>query len=176
MTAVAIRPNANRADASVVTGVRIRPVVVPLDPPLRTASGVMATAPLVLVDITTDKAVVGRAYVFTYTPSVLPTLARLAEAISGQLVGQPVAPKAVVDRIRRRLALLGTAGLMDMALAGLDMELWDAHARGLGLSLVRHIARAHGGDVLVESAPDKGSKFTIALPLVPPSQMGKATA
>jgi len=36
---------------------------------------------------------------------------------------------------------------------------------GLGLSLVRHIVRAHGGDVLVESAPDEGSKFTIELPL-----------
>jgi signal transduction histidine kinase len=38
---------------------------------------------------------------------------------------------------------------------------------GLGLSLVRHIARAHGGEVHVESTPDKGSKFTIALPLDP---------
>src|SRR6202047_5409694 len=38
---------------------------------------------------------------------------------------------------------------------------------GLGLSLVRHIARAHGGEVLVESSPEKGSKFTIALPLDP---------
>jgi signal transduction histidine kinase len=38
---------------------------------------------------------------------------------------------------------------------------------GLGLSLVRHIARAHGGEVLVESTLEKGSKFTIALPLDP---------
>jgi len=36
---------------------------------------------------------------------------------------------------------------------------------GLGLSLVRHIVRAHGGDVQVESVPDQGSKFTIRLPL-----------
>jgi signal transduction histidine kinase len=36
---------------------------------------------------------------------------------------------------------------------------------GLGLSLVRHIVRAHGGEVQVESVPDKGSKFTIRLPL-----------
>jgi signal transduction histidine kinase len=36
---------------------------------------------------------------------------------------------------------------------------------GLGLSLVRHIVRAHGGEVQVESVPDEGSKFTIRLPL-----------
>lgn len=38
------------------------------------------------------------------------------------------------------------------------------HGNGLGLSLVRRIAEAHGGRVMVTSTPDTGTTFTIVLP------------
>jgi signal transduction histidine kinase len=40
----------------------------------------------------------------------------------------------------------------------------QVHGSGLGLSLVRETAKAHGGDVAVRSEPNKGSTFTLSLP------------
>lgn len=42
----------------------------------------------------------------------------------------------------------------------------DSHGAGLGLSLVRQIARLHGGDAVVASGPEAASCFRVELPLV----------
>ncbi len=37
---------------------------------------------------------------------------------------------------------------------------------GLGLAIVRHIVKAHGGEVRIESSENQGSRFTVLLPVV----------
>ena len=46
-----------------------------------------------------------------------------------------------------------------------DPLVHNTKGSGLGLSLVRHISQAHGGDIEVESTPGRGSKFILSLPV-----------
>jgi signal transduction histidine kinase len=48
---------------------------------------------------------------------------------------------------------------------GKDVVAAQIHGNGLGLSLVRHIAAAHGGRVSVESKVGQGSQFILRLPV-----------
>jgi signal transduction histidine kinase len=46
-----------------------------------------------------------------------------------------------------------------------DPLVHNTKGSGLGLSLVMHITKAHGGNIAVESTPGRGSKFVLSLPL-----------
>jgi mandelate racemase len=131
-----------RTSSPTVQGIRVRAVRVPMAEPHRTASGVVAESPLVLTDVTTDAGVSGHSMVFTYAPAALKPTAELIQNVGALVQGEPVAPAEVEQRLARRFRLLGTQGLVGIALAAIDMALWDALARTHGLPLVRLLGGA----------------------------------
>ncbi|WP_436534463.1 enolase C-terminal domain-like protein [Actinoplanes sp. HUAS TT8] len=119
-----------------IQSVSTRAVNLALDRPVETASGIMATTPLVLIDVRTREGVVGRSYVRCYTPLALGPLASLIGNVGEALQGSTAAPLVVHDKVRRMFRLAGPQGLAGMAAAGIDMALWDARAVAAGLPLV----------------------------------------
>jgi mandelate racemase len=148
-----------------VRALRARGAKVAMAMPHRTASGVVTESPLVLVDIETTQGVRGHAVVFTYTAAALQPLVDLVNNFEPLVKGQPLAPESVTRALLGKFRLLGTHGLVGMALSGIDMALWDAAARARGLPLCRLLGAdarptpAYGGigyDGVRESARQAG--------------------
>jgi len=116
---------------------RVRAVRVPMTEPHQTASGVITESPLVLTDVITDTGISGHSMVFTYTPAALKPTAELIQNCEGLVQGEVLAPADIEQKLAKRFRLLGTQGLVGMALAAIDMALWDALARVHSLPLVR---------------------------------------
>ena len=111
-----------RASSPTIRELRVRTVRVPLTEPHRTASGVVAESPLVLTDAITASGIVGRSIAFTYTSAALEATANLIRNIEPLLKGEPLAPAEIEQKLARRFRLLGTQGLVGMALAAIELD------------------------------------------------------
>jgi mandelate racemase len=104
--------------------------------PHQTASGTVTESPLVLIDAVTDQGVSGHAMIFTYTSAALKPSADLIQNMSALVEGEDLAPAHLEQTLSNKFRLLGTQGMVGMALSGIDMALWDALARVHGVSLL----------------------------------------
>lgn len=126
-----------RDSSPTIRGFRVRAVRVPMSEPHQTASGVITESPLVLTDVVTDTGISGHSIVFTYTPAALKPTAELIQNFETLVKGEVLAPAETEQKLAKRFRLLGTQGLVGIALAAIDMALWDALARVHGMPLVR---------------------------------------
>lgn len=118
-----------------IAAITARAVMAPLATPISTAQAVIPAAPLVLVDVATDQGVTGTAYIFGYTPLTLKPLVSFLDGIAGALIGTPADPADVARDTTAQFRLLGRQGIVGMALAGVDMALWDAQAKARDVPL-----------------------------------------
>lgn len=134
----------------------------PLAIPHKTASGTIAAAPLVLLDIETDTGITGSTYIFVYTPIALKPVADLLADLGDMLGGHEVAPRDVAGLVQSKFRLAGNQGFAGMAAAAIDMALWDCLARGADLPLCRLLgaspqaSRAY--DSMGQMSPDETAR------------------
>ena len=110
-------------------------VAVPMTYVLGTSRGAITKAPLLLIDLTTEEGVTGRAYLWSYLPQAMPAIASILTAVLDTVKGERVAPADLWAKLAARFALIGVQGIVRMAMAGFDMACWDALARAAGVPL-----------------------------------------
>lgn len=123
--------------ALTIREIAVRAVDAPLDPPLRNSLNVIGRAPLVIAEVRTAEGVTGNAYVFPYTPAALGPTAALVRNIGAEIAGRAVAPTTLWAELHNGFRILGTEGLVQIALSAIDMALWDALGRAAGQPLCR---------------------------------------
>ncbi|HEY5623223.1 MAG TPA: enolase C-terminal domain-like protein, partial [Gammaproteobacteria bacterium] len=122
-----------------VRTIRARAVRAPMKRPLGTSAARMTHAPLVLVDVETQEGVTGCAYAFCYLDIAMQMLISVVSDIGEALEGERVDPGRLRDMGSKRYGLLGTPGVVGMALAAIDVAFWDALSCAAGQPLSRYL-------------------------------------
>jgi len=121
-----------------ITGLSTRLLTVPL----RRSWGVEAPENHVIAtELHTDDG--GTGFGFSWTPTIGPQAVKalLDCDIAPFVTGLPAAPEPVWDALLKRLHEAGGGGLTTIAMAGVDLALWDAQARSAGTSVTGFIGQ-----------------------------------
>ena len=98
---------------------------------------------MLLIDLSTTDGPTGHAYVFCYDALGQRVMRDILLDAAEAVAGQPLSARDLDEHFYRRYRLLGARGVVGMALAGIDIAVWDALAQAAGEPLARHL----GGDL-----------------------------
>ena len=115
---------------------RTTAVDVPMARPLGTSARLMRTAPFLLIDLETEEGITGRSYLFCYVAPATEAVSRILHDAFQLVKGDRAAPFEIAAKLERHFRLIGVRGIVNMALAGLDIACWDALAVAAGVPLV----------------------------------------
>lgn len=116
-----------------ITDLQAHAILLPLQHPYRTAAGTVTAVPMVLIELHTARGVTGRSMLFAYSELTLAPLLALVRNMAPQ---GPVSAAALEKQLDQKCRMVGSQGLVGMALSGIDIALWDAMAKRHQCSLV----------------------------------------
>ena len=125
--------------ALTIRALRATAVEVPMNHVLGTSAAAVRAAPLLLIDLETEEGVTGRSYLFCYMRGAAPAMASMVAELERMVKGERTHPRELWPRLAKRFTLIGLQGIVRMAMAGLDVAWWDAHARAAGKPLVEYL-------------------------------------
>jgi len=121
-----------------ITQVAVDVLRVPVDRPYVAGGRTVDANWHVLARITTSDGVQGIGYVVYPRPDLMTTIGQAARELGEHLVGMSVLePEAAWNKLARRGDWVGPGGLLHVALAPLDIAVWDAAGKTLGQPLHR---------------------------------------
>jgi mandelate racemase len=115
--------------------IEVRAVSIPMRRPIVSKVGAYTEWPFILIDVKTKEGVVGRSYLEPYLKDAVKYIGPAILDLAEMLRGRQLAPLDLFRDAMSKLHLIGRQGVSLIAMAGVDMAVWDALAKAAGLPL-----------------------------------------
>jgi L-alanine-DL-glutamate epimerase-like enolase superfamily enzyme len=126
-----------------VVSVETRPVLVPLDQPIGSALGQIASFGCIVVSVRTDAGIVGENLLFTLNNRRIKVLRQMVDELADLVIGQDAGHIAKFwSRSWKDINFLGHKGVTVAGISAIDGALWDVQGKATGLPIYRLLGGA----------------------------------